>query len=96
MGIYLNHGNEKFARAINSKIYVDKTMLIEYTNRRLNTMQQNICISRPRRFGKSMTVDMLGAYYGRGCDSEEWIKNYKIAQCDSFKICPQILCYFSQ
>ena len=85
MGIYLNHGNEKFARAINSKIYVDKTMLIEYTNKRLNTMQQNICISRPRRFGKSMTVDMLGAYYGRGCDSEELFKNYKIAQCDSFK-----------
>lgn len=42
MGIYLNHGNDKFARVINSKIYVDITMLIEYTNKRLNTMQQNI------------------------------------------------------
>ena len=85
MGIYLNHGNEKFARAINSEIYVDKTMLIEYTNKRLNTMQQNICISRPRRFGKSMAVDMLEAYYSFGCNSEELFKNYKIAQCKSFE-----------
>ena len=84
MGIYLNQGNDKFARAINSEIYIDKTMLIEYTNKRLNTMQQNICVSRPRRFGKSMTVDMLEAYYSRGCDSKELFRNYKIVKCDSF------------
>ncbi|MBQ2117351.1 MAG: AAA family ATPase [Lachnospiraceae bacterium] len=85
MGIYLNKGNDKFARAINSEIYVDKTMLIEFTNKMLNTMQQNICVSRPRRFGKSMTVDMLEAYYNRGCDSKELFRNYKISKCDSFE-----------
>lgn len=85
MGIYLNQGNDKFARAINSEIYIDKTMLIEYTNKRLNTMQQNICVSRPRRFGKSTAVNMLTAYYSRGCDSESLFKKYKIAKSEIFK-----------
>ena len=85
MGIYLNQGNDKFARAINSEIYIDKTMLIEYTNKRLNTMQQNICVSRPRRFGKSTAVNMLTAYYSRGCDSETLFEKYKIAKSENFK-----------
>ena len=51
MGVYLNPGNDKFYKAINSEIYVDKTELILYTNRVFNTMQQNVCVSRPRRFG---------------------------------------------
>ena len=50
MGVYLNPGNDKFYKAINSEIYVDKTELIQYTNRVFNTMQQNVCVSRPRRF----------------------------------------------
>lgn len=52
MGVYLNPGNDKFYKAINSEIYVDKTELIQYTNRVFNTMQQNVCVSRPRRFWK--------------------------------------------
>lgn len=52
MGMYLNPGNTLFKRALNSEIYVDKTLLIEYTNKILNTNNQNICITRPRRFAK--------------------------------------------
>ena len=54
MGIYVNPGNEEFKRAANSKIYVDKTMLLAFTNQNLKSEHQNICVSRPRRFGKSM------------------------------------------
>ena len=68
MGVYLNPGNEKFAKAVQSEIYVDKTGLIEYTNQVINTVQRYVCVSRPRRFGKSMTADMLTAYYGKECD----------------------------
>ena len=85
MGSYLNPGNEKFYRAINSEIYVDKTGLIGYTNKVLNTMQQNLCVSRPRRFGKSMAADMLTAYYSRGCDSKELFKRLKIADDQNFE-----------
>ena len=62
MGIYLNPSSIGFKRSLNSEIYVDKTGLIEKTNALLNTEQKFICVSRPRRFGKSMAVNMLSAY----------------------------------
>ena len=79
MGVYLNPGNDGFKMALNSKIYVDKSGLISYTNSVLKTEQRFVCVSRPRRFGKSMTADMLSAYYSRGCDSKELFKNYEIS-----------------
>lgn len=69
MGIYVNPGNTAFQEAVNSMIYIDKTKLISYTNFVLNTRQKHLCVSRPRRFGKSMAADMLVAYYSKGCDS---------------------------
>jgi len=56
MGIYLNPGNTGFWKSVRSEIYVDKTGMIAYTNACLNTRQQFICVSRPRRFGKSMAL----------------------------------------
>lgn len=78
MGTYVNPGNAAFQEAINSKIYIDKTELISYTNSILNTKQKNICVSRPRRFGKSMAADMLVAYYSKGCDSRKLFFGRKI------------------
>ena len=71
MGIYLNPDSSRFLQAVNSKIYVDKSQLISFTNERINTEQKNICVSRPRRFGKSINLAMLAAYYSKGCDSKE-------------------------
>ena len=85
MGIFLNPDNTNFKKSINSKIYVDKTEMIRLTNEIINTEQQYVCISRPRRFGKSMAANMLVAYYSRGCDSRELFKNYKIADDVSFE-----------
>lgn len=84
MGIYLNPGNESFQRALRSRIYIDKTELISYTNGVLGTEQCNICVSRPRRFGKSMAANMLVAYYSKGCNSEEMFRELKIAKDSSF------------
>ena len=84
MGVYLNPGNTRFQRACNSKIYVDKTAMIDLTNSLINTEQNCICISRPRRFGKSITASMLTAYYGKDCDSSVLFANYKIAKYDSY------------
>ena len=53
MGIYVNPGNSGFQSALRSKIYIDKTGLLEYTNSVLGSEQRYICVSRPRRFGKS-------------------------------------------
>lgn len=85
MGIYVNPDNIDFQRAINSQIYVDKSGLIELTNAKLFTEQQFICVSRPRRFGKSMTANMLTAYYSRGCGSREMFSDLKIAKSADFE-----------
>lgn len=86
MGIYLNPNHAEFYNAVNhSKIYVDKTELIAYTNSILFGEQKNICVSRPRRFGKSMAANMLVAYYSRGCNSKKLFSGYKIAQHPDFE-----------
>ena len=85
MGIYVNPGNTFFQEAIRSKIYVDKSGLIAYTNSVLGTNQKNLCVSRPRRFGKSMAADMLVAYYSRGCDSAGLFAGLKAEREASFQ-----------
>ena len=85
MGIYLNTENVDFQKSLNSEIYIDKTELISYTNKKLNTEQGYICVSRPRRFGKSMAANMLTAYYSRGCDSRELFQGLKIATHPDFE-----------
>ena len=85
MGMFVNPGNEAFQVALNSEIYVDKTGLLKYTNRVMNTLQGYICNSRPRRFGKSITANMLTAYYSRGCDSEEMFSSLEISTSCDFK-----------
>lgn len=85
MGIYVNPGNTSFQKAVNSKIYIDKTQLITAINERICTSDCFLCVSRPRRFGKSMAADMLAAYYSRGCDSNDLFSGKKIEKADSFK-----------
>lgn len=84
MGIYLNPGNKGFWESIHSKIYVDKTELIACTNELINTKEKFVCVSRPRRFGKSMALEMLAAYYSRGCDSAELFRGLKIENDRTF------------
>ena len=85
MGIYLNPNNIDFQEALNAEIYVDKTELIKHTNKKIRTTNKYICVSRPRRFGKSMAANMLVAYYSKGCDSKEMFSSYKIAADTSFE-----------
>lgn len=71
MGNYLNPGTDLFEMSLGSEIYVDKSRLIEQTNRCVKTQQRFMCVSRPRRFGKSMAIDMLAAYCSRKNNTEE-------------------------
>ena len=85
MGRFVNPNNSAFQVALNSQIYVDKTGMIAYTNRVLGTMEGYICNSRPRRFGKSITANMLTAYYSKGCDSEAMFAGLEISKSADFK-----------
>ena len=84
LGIYLNPSSIGFKRSLNSEIYVDKTGLIEKTNVLLDTEQKFICVSRPRRFGKSMAVNMLSAYYACDEDSSALFDGLTISHTASY------------
>ena len=80
MGIYLNPDNYLFRENLNGDIYVDKSMLIEKLNNIIDKPDKYLCVSRPRRFGKTMMTNLITAYYSTGCDSRELFSNLKIAQ----------------
>ena len=84
MGIYINVGNESFRTVLNSE-YVDKSLMISELNRRIDTNDKLVCISRPRRFGKSFFAQMLCAYYDRSCDSRKLFENLRVAGDPSFE-----------
>lgn len=85
MGRFVNPDSSAFQVALNSKIYVDKTGLISYTNSVLDTTNAYICNSRPRRFGKSYAANMLAAYYSKGTDSEKMFSGLAISRSIDFK-----------
>ncbi|MCB6707562.1 AAA family ATPase, partial [[Clostridium] saccharogumia] len=85
MGIYLNPQNTLFQNMKNSEIYVDHSLMIENINKIINTENNKLCVSRPRRFGKSTDANMLVAYYSKGCDSSNIFKDLKISQTELYQ-----------
>ena len=86
MGRYINKGNNAFRDIVNSD-YVDKTSLIPFINSTLNTERRYSCVSRCRRFGKSMAAKMLCAYYDKSCDSRELFRGLEAEKHKSFEKC---------
>ena len=84
MGTYINKGNNAF-RDIVSHEYVDKSSLIPLVNATLNSESRYSCVTRCRRFGKSMAAKMLCAYYDKSCDSRELFSGLKAEQDASFE-----------
>ena len=83
MGIYVNPGNQAFSRIIGAN-YVDKTNLIALVNERVGGDECLICVSRPRRFGKSYAAKMLTAYYDCSCDSHRLFDDKRIAETEGY------------
>ena len=84
MGAYINIGNVGFKRARNME-YIDKSGLIAVVNNTLNSEFAFTCVSRCRRFGKSMAAKMLCAYYDKSCDSRSLFEDLEIAKNPSFE-----------
>ena len=84
MGTYLNPGNSGFARIVSGD-YIDKTAMIALLNQTVNTPRCLTCISRPRRFGKSLAAQMLCAYYDRSCDSHPLFDHFAIASDSTYE-----------
>lgn len=83
MGIYKNPGNSGFQTIVSSE-YVDKTGMIRLINDSIGTVNNLICVSRPRRFGKSYTAQMLCAYYDCSCDSHSLFDDKEIAGTEGY------------
>ena len=86
MTLYLNTNKplENYTRLVNTENFVDKSMIIEKTNKLINTTNNYLCITRPRRFGKSSVIDMLGAYYSKSFDSSFIFDNLKISAVNGY------------
>lgn len=81
---YIDKGNEAFRRIRKSE-YIDKSGLIAVVNHTLFTEQSFTCVTRCRRFGKSMAAKMLAAYYDRSCDSRSLFADLQIASDPTFE-----------
>ena len=80
----VNPGNNDFILDIQEDIYIDKTLLIDKLNNKVNTRSNKFCVSRPRRFGKTMTTHLLTAYYSCVCDSRELFNNTKLSKVEGW------------
>ena len=80
MGIYVNPGDTMFRYSLNSKIYVDKSLMINELNEAIGTDDRFICMSRARRFGKTMMTNLMAAYYSKDCNSREIFERLKLSK----------------
>ena len=85
MGTYVNPGTRNMEIDIDDAFYVDKSMLIRVLNNKVNKKDRFICVSRPRRFGKTMAANMIAAYYSNGCDSHGIFSDLKISKDPTFE-----------
>ena len=85
MGMYFNPSNDGFKGDVNSRIYVDKTGLLEELNHMLGTSERCVALSHARRFGKSQAAGMIDAYYSLGSDSRELFSGFEIAGKEDFE-----------
>ena len=83
MSLYLNR-NEDFSNYVNDTIFIDKSNLITITNNISKPSSKFMCVTRPRRFGKTMALSMLNAYYSKGCDSLSLFEKLNIAKDNSY------------
>ena len=71
MGVYLNPNKSVFSRYLEDEIYVDKTAVLKHLNQWIGKDSGYVCVTRPRRFGKSMAAAMIAAYYCNAYDSHD-------------------------
>ena len=74
-----------FREAKNGPFFVDKSLLIEEINKKISTKEKFVCVSRPRRFGKTMALEMLASYYTKEGAADSLFNNLKIKEIKTYK-----------
>jgi len=87
MSFFLNNVDitNQFIKTTRKKYFVDKTRLIEEINQLVCEADQFVCITRPRRFGKSINAAMLASYYAKNLDTKDLFDKLNISQCESYE-----------
>lgn len=89
MSTILNPSNDNtfadIVRARDNGVFVDKTQFIDEVIGRFNTTRKFLAVTRPRRFGKTITAHMLSAFFSKGCDSKEMFKGLKISESKNYQ-----------
>ncbi|MGL4912336.1 MAG: AAA family ATPase [Romboutsia sp.] len=87
MALYLNTNKplENYKKLVNAEYFVDKSNIIEQINKVINTTDRYICVTRPRRFGKSSVADMLGAYYSKAIQSDDIFEKLNISKKNNYQ-----------
>ena len=76
--------NNSFTEAFNCEYFVDKTEIIAEINKLISTNGKFLCITRPRRFGKTINAMMLESYYSKNADFKNIFDKLKIANSGSY------------
>ena len=87
MTYFINRVKEvnQYTKIVKDKFFVDKSILINKINDLVGSASQFICITRPRRFGKTINAMMLECYYSKNADFKNIFNNLNISKCDSYE-----------
>lgn len=85
MGIYVNPIKTVFSDYVESEIYVDKSGLLKHLNQWVSKDERFVCLTRPRRFGKSMAAAMIAAYYCNAYDSHDLFDKLAVHRLKSYE-----------
>lgn len=86
LGLYLNSDRslKNYEELYRSDYFVDKSLIIEHLNRLIGKRSKYLCITRPRRFGKTSVADMIAAYYSKAVDAKNIFDNLKISKSPGY------------
>lgn len=79
-----NFKNNEFELISNDKYFVDKTKFIEDINALIGLKDRFVCITRPRRFGKTINAMMLASYYSKNADFKDLFDKLEISKKTSY------------
>ncbi len=77
-----------YQEVVRSPYFVDKTAMLAELIPMLESNTKYICVTRPRRFGKTVIANMIGAFFSKGADSGELFDGLRIADyagCQAYR-----------
>lgn len=87
MGMFLNSKipYDAYRVAASGQYFVDKSSLLNELIPALGTDERFYCITRPRRFGKSVMANMVAAFFGKAANASDLFHRLQVAECHNYR-----------